>query len=99
EPEIDSHVDDPDYAHLLEKEIQEFTKAIHDATHLSYVQEGGHGGSHPHLVNKFLQALVADRDPWPNDVQSANWTCTGICAHESALKGGEIVKLPEFTLA
>lgn len=27
-----------------------------------------------------------------------NWTCVDICAHESALKGGEIVRLPEFTL-
>lgn len=98
EPEIPSHVEVPDYAHLLPKEIQQFTKAIHDASHLSFVQGGGHGGSHPHLVNEFLQALAADRDPWPNAVQSANWTCTGICAHESALKGGEIVRLPEFTL-
>lgn len=98
EPEIAEHVEVPDYAHLLPKEIQQFTRAIHDATHLSFVQGGGHGGSHPHLVNGFLQALATDRDPWPNAVQSANWTCTGICAHESALQGGEIVRLPEFTL-
>jgi hypothetical protein len=45
-------------------------------------------GSHPHLVNEFVSALVQDRDPWPNAVQSANWTRVGICAHESALKGG-----------
>jgi len=31
-------------------------------------------------------------------VTSANWTCVGICAHESAMNGGEVVKLPEFTL-
>jgi hypothetical protein len=31
-------------------------------------------------------------------VISANWTCVGICAHQSAVKGGEIVRLPEFTL-
>jgi hypothetical protein len=45
-----------------------------------------------------LNALLEDRDPRPNAVTSANWTCVGICAHESALKGGEIVRLPEFTL-
>jgi hypothetical protein len=28
--------------------------------------------------------------------QSLNWTCAGICAHESAMRGGEIVKLPDF---
>ena len=37
--------------------------------------------------------------PVPNAVTSANWTCVGICAHQSALDGGAIVRLPEFTLA
>ena len=62
------------------------------------LQGGGHGGSHPHLVNEFVSAIVEDRDPRPGAVTSANWTCVGICAHESALKGGEVVRLPEFTL-
>jgi hypothetical protein len=31
-------------------------------------------------------------------VQSANWTCVGLCAHDSAMMGGQIVKLPVFTL-
>ena len=62
-----------------------------------FKQGGGHGGSHPHLVNEFVRALVDDRDPWPNAVTSANWTCVGILAHESALAGGAIKQLPEFT--
>jgi hypothetical protein len=88
----------PDYAHLLPEEIRQFTQSIEDADHLSFIQGGGHGGSHPHLVNEFVTALIEDRHPWPNAVTSANWTCVGICAHESATKGGEIVRLPEFTL-
>ena len=99
EGEIPELVSVPDYAHLLPEEIQKFTQSIEDADHLSFVQGGGHGGSHPHMVNEFVSALVDDRDPWPNAVQSANWTCVGICAHESAEKGGGIVPLPEFTLA
>lgn len=99
EHEIPSKVEVPDYAHLLPEPIRKFTRSIQDASHLSFVQGGGHGGSHPHLVNEFVSALTQNRDPWPNAVQSANWTCVGICAHESALKGGEIVRLPEFTLA
>ncbi len=99
EPEIPSKVEVPDYAHLLPEPIRQFTRSIQDADHLSFIQGGGHGGSHPHLVNEFVSALIQDRDPWPNAVQSANWTCVGICAHESALKGGQIVKLPEFTLS
>jgi predicted dehydrogenase len=99
EPEIPQPVKVPDYAHLLPAEIRPFTTTIQDAEHLSFIQGAGHGGSHPHLVNEFLSALVQNRDPWPNAVQSANWTCVGICAHQSAQKGGEIVKLPAFTLA
>jgi predicted dehydrogenase len=98
EPEIPSKVEVPDYAHLLPEPIRKFTRSIQDAEHLSFIQGGGHGGSHPHLVNEFVSALVNNRNPWPNAVQSANWTCVGICAHQSALMGGEIVKLPAFTL-
>jgi predicted dehydrogenase len=100
EPEIAEKIEVPDYAHLLPESIRKFTlpQEIHDAEHLSFLQGGGHGGSHPHLVNEFVSALVEDRDPRPNAVTSANWTCVGICAHESATQGGEIVRLPEFTL-
>lgn len=99
EAEIPQRVAVPDFAHLLPPEIRQFTQSIQDAAHLSFIQGAGHGGSHPHMVNEFLQALVDDRDPWPNAVTSANWTCVGICAHQSALEGGKIVPLPDFTLA
>jgi predicted dehydrogenase len=98
EPEIPAKVEVPDFAHRLPEPIRKFTRSIQDAEHLSFIQGGGHGGSHPHLVHEFVTALVEDRDPWPNAVQSANWTCVGICAHESALAGGQIVRLPAFTL-
>ncbi|MEL6106217.1 MAG: Gfo/Idh/MocA family oxidoreductase [Planctomycetota bacterium] len=101
EPEIPEKIEVPDFAHLLPEEIQRFTlpSEIHDDQHLSFIQGGGHGGSHPHMVNEMVSAVRDDRDPWPNAVTSANWTCVGLCAHESAKKGGEIVRLPEFTLA
>ncbi len=101
EPEIPSPVEIPDFAHLLPEPIRRFTQPaeIHDSQHLSFIQGGGHGGSHPHLVHEFVTALREDRDPWPNAVQSANWTCVGICAHESANQGGKLIHLPEFTLA
>jgi hypothetical protein len=95
EPEIPERVRIPDYAHLLPEEIRPFTTTIQDAAHLSFIQGAGHGGSHPHLVNEFIRALLEDRDPWPNATQSANWTCTGICAHQSAMRGR---RLPAFTL-
>jgi predicted dehydrogenase len=101
EPEIPQRVKVPDFAHLLPEPIRPFTtKGVFDLEehqHLSFTQGGGHGGSHPHLAHEFLSALTEDRDPYPNAVQSANWTGVGICAHESALRGGEIVRLPAFT--
>jgi predicted dehydrogenase len=99
EPEIASRIEIPDFAHLLPAEIQPFTRSIVDADHLSFLQGSGHGGSHPHLVHEFVSSVKADRDPWPNAPTSANWTCVGILAHESAVHGGEIRWLPEFTFA
>ena len=84
------------------KHIAEAAGADPDGTHAHLVSDPGslegHGGSHPHLAHEFISALIEDRDPFPNAVQSANITCVGILAHESALKGGERIYLPEFTL-
>ena len=103
EPEIPERITVPDFAERLPEEIRSFTTGgVYDSddhTHLSFTQGAGHGGSHPHLAHEFLTALIEDRDPFPNAIQSANWTCVGLCAHESAQKGGEIVRLPEFTLS
>jgi predicted dehydrogenase len=101
EHKIPKEVKAPDYAKLLPKAIQPFTTGgVYGAgkkKHLSFTQGAGHGGSHPHLAHEIIDALVKDREPFPNARQSANWTCVGLCAHESALKGGVIVKLPAFT--
>jgi predicted dehydrogenase len=103
EPEIPKRVPVPDFAHLLPEPIRRFTTGgVYDADdhqHLSFTQGGGHGGSHPHLVHEFVTALVEGRDPYPNAKQSANWTCTGILAHESALKGGALRRLPEWSFS
>ena len=103
EPEIPSEVETPDFAHYLPEEIQLFTKGgVYGGDtgeeHLSFTQGAGHGGSHPHLVWQFVKMLQSGVDSYPNAVESANITCTGILAHESALKGGEIIRLPEWTL-
>jgi predicted dehydrogenase len=93
----------PDYAYLLPEPIRSFTtKGVYDADehqHLSFIQGSGHGGSHPHLAHQFVMSIVEDREPFPNARQAANWTCVGILAHMSAMKGGELTKLPDFTLS
>ena len=102
EPEIPQRVQVPDFAHRLPGPLQRFTtKGVYDHDgneHLSFTQGGGHGGSHPHLAHMFISALRGEQPAYPNAVESANWTCTGILAHESALQGGAIVRLPDFTL-
>jgi predicted dehydrogenase len=98
EPEIPSRVKVPDYASRLPEPIRKFTQpaAIQDADHLSFVQGGGHGGSHPHLAHNFLMACLGEQPAFPDAPTSANWTMVGICAHESAMKGGERVIIPTF---
>jgi hypothetical protein len=51
------------------------------------------------LVHEFISALQQKRQPYPNAAQSANITCVGILAHESAMNGGKIMKLPDFTFS
>ncbi len=98
EPEIARRVKVPDYAGRLPAEIRRFTQpaAIQDAEHLSFLQGGGHGGSHPHLVHAFLSAVRGERPALPDAETSANWTMVGLCAHDSAMHGGVRVLIPPF---
>jgi predicted dehydrogenase len=98
EADIPKRVKVPDYAHLLPEPIRSFTQpaAIQDAEHLSFLQGGGHGGSHPHLAHNFLMACLGEEPPMPDAETSVNWTMVGICAHQSALKGGERIQIPRF---
>src|SRR5215213_10927184 len=87
EPKIPKRVKVPDFAKRLPKQIRDFTTGgvygKGKKAHLSFTQGAGHGGSHPHLVHEFISAVLDERDPYPNAVKSANWTCVGLCAHES----------------
>jgi hypothetical protein len=53
-------------------------------------------GLHPHLVHEFVSSVLAGRAPFVDDVTAANWTATGIAAHESARRGGQRVAGPDF---
>lgn len=91
-------IDVPDTDELLIPEIADFTKRerIDDPNHVSFLQGAGHGGSHPHLVQEFVAAIVEGRDSAVDAALAANYTCAGICAHESAMKGGARVEIPSF---
>ena len=57
---------------------------------------GGHGGSHGYLMNEFVTAILEDREPLVNIAWALNLTVAGIVAHQSALKDGELMKIPQF---
>jgi predicted dehydrogenase len=98
EAQIPKRVSVPDYASRLPAPIQRFTQpaAIQDAEHLSFLQGGGHGGSHPHLTHNFLMACLGRQAAMPDVATSVNWTMVGILAHQSALRGGEKMMIPSF---
>ncbi len=62
------------------------------------VEPGGHGGSHGYLMNEFVTAILESREPLVDVAQALNMTVSGIVAHQSALKDGELMKIPQYRL-
>lgn len=62
------------------------------------VSAGGHGGSHGYLMNEFVTAILQNRLPIVDIASALNMTVAGIVAHQSALKDGELLKIPQFRL-
>ena len=62
------------------------------------VSAGGHGGSHGYLMNEFVSAIILDRKPLVDIAAALNMTVSGIVAHQSALKQGELLKIPVFKI-
>lgn len=92
----------PFYADSLPESIKQFAVGGCNFNPLSpdkpWFEEMGsaHHGSHPHLVNEFLRSIVEDRKPFVDEILGANISAAGICAHLSALEGGERVEIPVF---
>jgi len=88
----------PDTDQYLTPEIAHFTRrdAVSDTSHTSFRQGVGHGGSHPHLAHQFLKAIVEGKKSPVDEIAAATITCAGICAQESAMRGGKRIQIPEF---
>ena len=91
----------PNYHDRLPEEIQHFTVGgkfdpLNPQESLKKGAGGGHHGSHPHLVHEFVRSCVEERKPRIDEILGANITAAGICAHESAMKNGEAVTVPQF---
>jgi predicted dehydrogenase len=60
------------------------------------VPAGGHGGSHGNLAHEFVSAILEDRLPLVSIYEALAMTVPGIIAHQSALKDGETLKIPQY---
>lgn len=62
------------------------------------VHPGGHGGSHGYLCNEFVTSILENRRSEIDIDKALNMTVAGIVAHQSALKDGELMKIPQYKL-
>lgn len=56
----------------------------------------GHGNSHTFLTHEFISAIAEDRHPEVNVWESIAYTLPGLVAHQSALRGGETLKIKDY---
>jgi predicted dehydrogenase len=59
----------------------------------------GHGGSHTFLTHEFISSILEDRWPTVNVYEAIAFTLPGIVAHQSALRGGEPMKIKDYGTA
>jgi hypothetical protein len=48
-------------------------------------------------MNEFVVAILEDRKPLVDIVTALNLTVPGIVAHQSALRNGESLKVPQYS--
>jgi predicted dehydrogenase len=60
------------------------------------VNAGGHGRSHGRLMNEFVRSILQDRQPLVDISRALNMTVCGVVAHQSALRDGELLKIPQY---
>jgi hypothetical protein len=57
---------------------------------------GGHGGSHAYLVHEYVDAIANERTPAINVWEAARYMAAGVMAHQSALRDGELLDVPDW---
>ena len=57
---------------------------------------GGHGGSAGQITNEFIMAVIEERPPLVDVYEAIAMTAPGLVAHQSALKDGERLEIPQF---
>ncbi|WP_114752157.1 Gfo/Idh/MocA family protein [Pleomorphovibrio marinus] len=67
-----------------------------DMLPLTLRHSSGHDGSHTFITHEFVDAIINNRRPQVDIHEALAYTVPGIVAHQSALKGGESMKIPTF---
>lgn len=57
---------------------------------------GGHGGSHACLAHEFVDAVAHRRYPATNIWEAVRYMAMGVVAHQSALRDGETLDVPDW---
>jgi predicted dehydrogenase len=57
-----------------------------------------HGASHGYLTNDFIESILLDKYPTVGISEALNMTLAGVVAHQSALKDGEWMSIPQYEL-
>ncbi|MGI6496955.1 MAG: Gfo/Idh/MocA family oxidoreductase [Kiritimatiellia bacterium] len=96
------HLTSAEMVDPLPPEVQSaFKKAMHqdkdesELLSMEFTPEG-HGGSHPYLVHEFVDAVAHDRIPAIHVWEAVRYMAMGVAAHQSALKDGETVSVPDW---
>jgi predicted dehydrogenase len=94
--------DDPSLQHIAPALRDAFTSGsapVHDCSRLPREFAGaanGHEGSHHFLADDFVTAVTTGTLPPVNAWVAARYTLPGIIAHQSAVKGGVQLAIPDF---
>ncbi|EDY22424.1 oxidoreductase domain protein [Chthoniobacter flavus Ellin428] len=94
---------------VLEKDAGGFSRFAQSVEHFEEVKwwqtdllpaplrhASGHEGSHCFITHEFITAVLQQRKPAVDIYEAVAYTAPGIVAHQSALKGGELLKVPQF---
>ena len=90
---------DPRHDSISVKYIEGFAR-IQDRSRLPKkfrnVPNYSHYNSHPFLVDDFVRAVTTGKLPPNNAWDSARYMIPGLIAHESALRNGEVMDIPDL---
>ena len=102
--EMTKHKDEPDFKQKVANHQWQWNlfspiqKREYDRLPDSFKNQravNGHMASHQLLVDDFCTAVYFGKLPVVNAWQAARWTIPGLLAHQSALKDGEAISVPD----